>query len=42
MFHLAYFVEDDQQVEQVVEEFIEEVIDSDLEPLTTGQIQSSI
>ena len=42
VFHLAYFVEDDQQVEQVVEEFIEEVIDSDLEPLTTGQIQSSI
>lgn len=31
VFHLAYFVEDDQQVEQVVEEFIEEVIDADLE-----------
>ncbi|MBN3572538.1 succinylglutamate desuccinylase/aspartoacylase family protein [Vibrio neptunius] len=41
VFHLAYFVEDAQQVEQVVEEFIEEVNDADLEPLTTGQIQFS-
>lgn len=40
IFHLAYFEQDDQEVEQVVEEFIEEVSDADLEPLTTGQINS--
>ena len=38
IFHLAYFEEDDQEVEQVVGEFIGEVSDADLEPLTTGQI----
>ena len=38
IFHLAYFEEDDQQVEQVVGDFIDEVSDADLEPLTTGQI----
>ncbi|KII80373.1 succinylglutamate desuccinylase/aspartoacylase family protein [Vibrio renipiscarius] len=38
IFHLAYFEEDDEDVEQVVEDFIEEIIDADLEPLTTGQI----
>ncbi len=40
VFHLAYFKQDDQQVEQVVEEFIEEVADVDVEPLTTGQINT--
>ncbi|MBU2896542.1 succinylglutamate desuccinylase/aspartoacylase family protein [Vibrio hepatarius] len=38
IFHLAYFEEDDQEVEQVVGDFIDEVSDADLEPLTTGQI----
>ncbi len=38
IFHLAYFKQSDEMVEQVVGDFIEEVIDTDLEPLTTGQI----
>ncbi len=38
VFHLAYFTQDDEMVEQVVGDFIEEVSDVDLEPLTTGQI----
>ncbi len=38
IFHLAYFSQSDDMVEQVVGEFIEEVIESDLVPLTTGQI----
>ena len=40
IFHLAYFKEDDGEVEQVVEDFIEEIADADLEPLTTGQINT--
>ncbi|WP_100752170.1 succinylglutamate desuccinylase/aspartoacylase family protein [Vibrio salilacus] len=40
IFHLAYFEQDDQEVEQVVEDFIGEVSDADLEPLTTGQIHT--
>lgn len=40
VFHLAYFEEEDHQVESVVEEFIEEIIDADLDPLTTGQINT--
>ena len=38
IFHLAYFRQSDDMVEQVVGDFIEEVIETDLEPLTTGQI----
>ncbi|WP_332400168.1 succinylglutamate desuccinylase/aspartoacylase family protein [Vibrio metschnikovii] len=38
VFHLAYFSQSDEMVEQVVGDFIEEVTESDLEPLTTGQI----
>ncbi|WP_155516343.1 succinylglutamate desuccinylase/aspartoacylase family protein [Vibrio fluvialis] len=38
VFHLAYFSQRDDMVEQVVGDFIEEVIDTDLEPLTTGQL----
>ncbi|MCG3730592.1 succinylglutamate desuccinylase/aspartoacylase family protein [Vibrio cincinnatiensis] len=38
IFHLAYFRQSDEMVEQVVGDFIEEVIETDLEPLTTGQI----
>ncbi|MEH0687613.1 succinylglutamate desuccinylase/aspartoacylase family protein [Vibrio cholerae] len=40
IFHLAYFDEDEDEVEQVVEEFIEDVFDTDSEMLTTGQINS--
>jgi predicted deacylase len=40
VFHLAYFEEEDHQVESVVEEFIEEIIVADLDPLTTGQINT--
>lgn len=39
VFHLAYFSEDDEEVEQAVEDFIGEVVELDVEPLTTGQIQ---
>ncbi|MGY3570524.1 succinylglutamate desuccinylase/aspartoacylase family protein [Vibrio paucivorans] len=42
VFHLAYFTQDDQQVEQVVEEFIEVAADADVDPLTTGQINSPV
>jgi len=38
VFHLAYFDQDDDIVEQVVEEFIEELTEADVEPLTTGHI----
>lgn len=38
VFHLAYFTQGDDMVEQVVGDFIEEVADTDLEPLTTGQL----
>lgn len=38
VFHLAYFSQSDDMVEQVVGDFIEEVADTDLEPLTTGHI----
>jgi predicted deacylase len=38
VFHLAYFSQSDEMVEQVVGDFIEEVADSDLEPLTTGHL----
>ncbi len=38
IFHLAYFVEDDNEVEQMVGEYIEEISDIDLDLLTTGQI----
>lgn len=38
VFHLAYFTQNDDMVEQVVGDFIEEVSDIDLEPLTNGQI----
>ncbi len=38
VFHLAYFTQNDEMVEQVVGDFIEEVSDVDLEPLTNGQI----
>ncbi|MFV0450290.1 MAG: succinylglutamate desuccinylase/aspartoacylase family protein [Vibrio sp.] len=38
VFHLAYFTQNDDMVEQLVGDFIEEVIEVDLEPLTTGQI----
>ncbi|MGD8232146.1 succinylglutamate desuccinylase/aspartoacylase family protein [Vibrio sp. TRT 1302] len=41
IFNLAYFEQDDEEVEQVVEEFIEKVNDLDVDPLTTGQITSS-
>ena len=41
IFHLAYFEGDDEEAELLVEEFIEEIIDADLEPLTTGQINTS-
>lgn len=38
VFHLAYFTQSDDVVEQVVGDFIEEFIEADMEPLTTGQI----
>jgi len=38
VFHLAYFTQNDDMVEQLVGDFIEEFIEVDLEPLTTGQI----
>lgn len=38
VFHLAYFNQAEDQLEQVMEHFIEEVIDNDREPLTTGQL----
>ncbi len=38
VFHLAYFQQDDNEVEQAVENYIEEVGDLDVDPLTTGQI----
>ncbi|AOW81853.1 succinylglutamate desuccinylase/aspartoacylase family protein [Vibrio mimicus] len=38
VFHLAYFHQDDEIIEQVVGEFIEELTEADLEPLTTGHI----
>ncbi|MHC6528163.1 MULTISPECIES: succinylglutamate desuccinylase/aspartoacylase family protein [unclassified Vibrio] len=38
IFHLAYFTEDDEEVEQAVGEFIGEVVELDAEPLTTGQM----
>ena len=40
VFHLAYFKQDDEEIEQAVENYLEEVIDLDYEPLTTGQIIS--
>lgn len=40
VFHLAYFTEDDDDVEQVVEDIIEELSEADLDPLTTGQINT--
>lgn len=41
VFHLAYFKQDDEEIEQAVENYLEEVIDLDYEPLTTGQIISN-
>jgi len=38
VFHLAYFSQNDDMVEQLVGDFIEEVSDIDLGPLTNGQI----
>lgn len=38
VFHLAYFTQGDDMVEQLVGDFIEGVADTDLEPLTTGQL----
>lgn len=40
VFHLAYFTQGDDMVEQLVGDFIEGVADTDLEPLTTGQLMS--
>lgn len=40
VFHLAYFQQDDNEVEQAVESYIDEVVDLDAEPLTTGQIDA--
>ncbi|NLS14120.1 succinylglutamate desuccinylase/aspartoacylase family protein [Vibrio sp. SM6] len=38
IFHIAYFKQDDELVEHVVESYIEELGEYDVEPLTTGQI----
>ncbi|MFB9133388.1 succinylglutamate desuccinylase/aspartoacylase family protein [Vibrio olivae] len=38
VFHLAYFKEDYEEVEQMVGDYIDEISDIDVEPLTTGQI----
>ena len=41
VFNIAYFSQDDEIVEQLVEEFIEDISDMELEPLTTGYLQST-
>ncbi|MBE4589236.1 succinylglutamate desuccinylase/aspartoacylase family protein [Vibrio navarrensis] len=38
IFHIAYFRQDDDSVEQVVESYIEELVDADTDTITTGQI----
>ncbi|MGU3840690.1 succinylglutamate desuccinylase/aspartoacylase family protein, partial [Vibrio diabolicus] len=38
IFHLAYFNQGDDSVEQAVESYIEGLTEFDVEPLTTGQI----
>ncbi|WPC74728.1 succinylglutamate desuccinylase/aspartoacylase family protein [Vibrio porteresiae] len=38
VFNIAYFSQDDEIVEQIVEEFIEDISDMELEPLTTGHL----
>ncbi|WP_038146512.1 succinylglutamate desuccinylase/aspartoacylase family protein [Vibrio nigripulchritudo] len=41
VFHLAYFTQDTDFVEQTVESYIDEVSDADSETITTGQITLS-
>ncbi|MDF5048994.1 deacylase, partial [Vibrio parahaemolyticus] len=38
IFHLAYFNQGDNALEQAVESYIEGLTEFDAEPLTTGQI----
>ncbi|ENK2327246.1 succinylglutamate desuccinylase/aspartoacylase family protein [Vibrio vulnificus] len=38
IFNVAYFRQDDEVVEQVVESYIEELVESDIDLITTGQI----
>ena len=38
IFHIAYFKQDDDVVEQTVENYIEELTEFDVDQVTTGQI----